>query len=78
MGWHVPSRLIQQNRTPLQSAGENPCDVLVAAPWVPEDIFFLSTLMVRGKAALMRRKAPALFFFAVSIRKKYPLEPRVL
>ena len=30
MGWRVPSRLIQQNRTPLQSAGENLCDVLVA------------------------------------------------
>ena len=27
-------------------------------PWVPEDIFFLSILMVRGEAALMRRKAP--------------------
>ena len=23
-------------------------------PWVPEDIFFLSTLMVRGQAALTR------------------------
>ena len=31
-------------------------DVLV--PWVPEDIFFLWTLMVRGEAALTRRKAP--------------------
>ena len=27
-------------------------------PWVPEDIFFLSTLMVRGEATSTRRKAP--------------------
>ena len=27
-------------------------------PWIPEDIFFLSILMVRGEAALTRRKAP--------------------
>ena len=54
-------------------------------PWVPEDIFFLSTLMVRGEAALTRRKAlrrkKRRFFFgvnvSVSIRKKNPLEPRV-
>ena len=25
-------------------------------PWVPEDIFFLSTLMVRGDAALTKKK----------------------
>ena len=60
-------------------------------PWVPEDIFFLSTLMVRGEAALTRRKAPRRVFFSprrffffcvnaasVSIRKKNPLEPRVV
>ena len=56
-------------------------------PWVPEDIFFLSILMVRGKAALTRRNAPRRKKCAsltrlrrkpsVSIRKKYPLEPRV-
>ena len=32
--------------------------VCVLIPWVPEDIFFLWTLMVRGEAALTRRKAP--------------------
>ena len=49
-------------------------------PWVPEDIFFLSTLMVRGEAALTRRKAELVFCVnaaSVSIRKKYPLGPRV-
>jgi len=25
-------------------------------PWVPEDIFFLSTLMVRGEAGLTRKE----------------------
>ena len=33
--------------------------------WVPEDIFFLSILMVRGEATLTRRKAAR--------RKKKPL-----
>jgi len=29
---------------------------LLQLPWVPEDIFFLSILMVRGEAGLMRKK----------------------
>ena len=28
----------------------------IKVPWVPEDIFFLSILLVRGKAGLMRKK----------------------
>ena len=37
---------------------KNTCLILLRLPWVPEDIFFLWTLMVRGEAALTRRKAP--------------------
>ena len=40
-----------------------------SVPWVPEDIFFLWTLMVRGEAALTRG-------FIID-KKKNPLEPRV-
>jgi len=31
-------------------------DALVGLPWVPEDIFFLSILLVRGEAGLTRKK----------------------
>ena len=30
----------------------------IKLPWVPEDIFFLSILMVRGEAASTKREAP--------------------
>ena len=33
------------------------CDPYNSVPWVPEDIFFLSILMVRGEAASTRREA---------------------
>ena len=32
--------------------------VLKRKPWVPEDLFFLTILMVRGEAASRRREAP--------------------
>ena len=35
------------------------CEVVaIYLPWVPEDIFFLLTLMVRGETASTRREAP--------------------
>ena len=55
-------------------------------PWVPEDIFFLSILMVGSEAALTRKKIIIVIFFLVNAaspptisidKKKYPLEPRV-
>ena len=33
-------------------------DFALCVPWFPEDIFFLSILMVGGEAALTRKKKP--------------------
>ena len=43
------------------------CEIVaIYLPWVPEDIFFLLTLMVRGETPSTRREAPRGTF---SIRK---------
>ena len=42
----------------LVGLGECARDLTKSVPWVPEDLFFLSILMVRGKAASTRREVP--------------------
>ena len=59
------------------------CEVVtIYLPWVPEDIFFLLTLMVRGEVASTRRKAPRGAFlnrkhclFYIRYFENGPLEP---
>ena len=69
----------------LVGLGKCACDLTKCIPWVTEDILFLSILMIRGKAASMRREVPRIKEHLISNRKrslfylKYfetgPLEP---
>ena len=42
----------------LVGLGECARDLTKCVPWIPEDFFFLSMLMVRGEAASTRREVP--------------------
>ena len=42
----------------LVGLGECARDLTRCAPWVPEDIFFLLIVIVRGEAASTRREVP--------------------